>query len=112
MKAQYRLKKNYQYNYVYKHNQSVSDSHIVLLYCASKHQPVTRVGFSVGKKHGNAVCRNKLRRQLKSAMSSIMPTIRSGYNIIVVPRSDKHSYSDILASLTRLVDKAGLTHAK
>ncbi len=112
MKALYRLKKNYQYNYVYKHNHSVGDARIVLLYCANKNQPITKVGFSVGKKHGNAVCRNRLRRQLKSAMSSIMPTVKGGYNIIVVPRVDKHSYSDMLVSLTRLVNKAGLTNAK
>ncbi len=112
MKACYRLKKNYQYNYVYKHNQSVGDKRIVLLYCANKHQPVTKVGFSVNKKHGNAVCRNKLRRQLKSAMNSIMPTIKGGYNIIVVPRTEKHSYADMLSSLSNLVYKAGLTHAK
>ncbi len=112
MKAQYRLKKNYQYNYVYKHNHSVADKHIVLLYCTSKNQPTTRVGFSVGKKHGNAVCRNRLRRQLKAAMSSLMPTITSGYNIIVVPRVESCSYADMLASLTTLVRKAGIIHAK
>ncbi len=98
---------------MYKHSHSVADAHIVLLYCVSKNQPTTRVGFSVNKKHGNAVCRNRLRRQLKSAMSSLMPTIRSGYNVIVVPRHNtSYLYGDIVDSLTHLVDKAGLTHAE
>lgn len=112
MKAQYRLKKNYQYSYVYRHNQSVADGRIVLLYCPNKQQPTTRVGFSVGKKHGNAVCRNRLRRQLKSAMNDIMPRVKAGYNVIIVPRhTTPYNYADIVDSLNRLVDKAGLINA-
>ena len=71
MKSIYRLKKNYQYNYVYKHAQSVSDQGFIMLYCSSRSNP-TKVGFSVSKKYGKAVQRNRIRRQMKAAASAVM----------------------------------------
>ncbi len=108
MKSCYRLKKNYQYNYVYKHSQSVSDKNFVLLYCKSNKEQ-TQVGFSVSKKYGHAVQRNRIRRQMKAAVSSLMPKVKNGYNIILLPRkSDKYNYQDILSSVEYLLNKAGL----
>lgn len=108
MKSIYRLKKKYQYNYVYKHSETVSDKLLVLLYCKSNN-PQTKVGFSVGKKYGHAVTRNTIRRKLKAAASTFMPRVKGGYNVIFVPRySDKYDYWQILASMQQLLTKAGL----
>ena len=108
MKSIYRLKKNYQYNYVYKHSESVADKTLVLLYCKSNN-PQTKVGFSVGKKYGHAVVRNKIRRKLKAAAETLMPDVKGGYNIIIVPRlRETYDYWQILSSMRNLVNKAGL----
>ena len=108
VQAKYRLKKNFQYNYVYKHAKTVSDGNLVILYCNSNNQQ-SKVGFSVGKRQGNAVKRNRLRRQLKAAMRQFMPNVKPRYNIVVVPRrSTPYLYSDILISVNQLLNKAGL----
>lgn len=109
MKSIYRLKKRYQYNYVYKHSESVTNSVLVVLYCKSNN-PQTKVGFSVGKKYGHAVRRNAIRRKLKAAAQAVMPEVKDGYNIIVVPRQrDAYDYWEILDALKELLIRAGLT---
>lgn len=108
MKSIYRLKKNYQYNYVYKHAKSTADKHFVMLYCQSNNKQ-TKVGFSISKKYGNAVKRNRIRRQLKVAVSEFMQSVAGGYNVIFIPRrSECYIYSDIRESVNRLFVKSGL----
>ncbi len=108
MKSCYRLKKNYQYNYVYKHAQSVSDKNFVLLFCNSNKKQ-SQVGFSVSKKYGKAVCRNRIRRQMKAAVSAIMPQVKSGFNLVLIPRkTEAYAFPDIEKSVKNLFTKAGL----
>lgn len=108
MKSIYRLKKNYQYNYVYKHAESIADKRLVLLYCKSNN-PQTKVGFSVGKKYGHAVERNAIRRKMKAAAETLVPRIKGGYNLIFVPRiQPNYDYWQILDAMEKLLNKAGL----
>ncbi len=106
MKSIYRLKKNYQYNYVYKHAKSIADKNFVMLYCSSNAKQ-SKFGFSVSKKYGNAVMRNRIRRQMKAAVSQFTGRIASGFNVIFIPRkSDSYLYTDILESVEKLLTKA------
>ena len=108
MKSIYRLKKNYQYNYVYKHAESVADKEFVMLYCASNVKQ-TKFGFSVSKKYGKAVARNRIRRQLKAAVTNVIPQVKVGYNVIFIPRrSEAYLYQDVVLSVQNLLKKAGL----
>lgn len=108
MKSCYRLKKNYQYNYVYKHAQSVADKNFVLLYCKSN-KSQSQIGFSVSKKYGHAVCRNRIRRQMKAAVSAVMPNLKNGFNMVLVPRQSRaYRFEEIVESTQKLFSKAGL----
>ncbi len=108
MKSIYRLKKNHQYNYVYKHAKSVGDKNFLMLYCTSNTKQ-TKVGFSVSKKYGHAVERNRIRRQMKAVVSQLMPNVISGYNVVFVPRkSQPYLFADIQQSITALLQKASL----
>ena len=108
MKSIYRLKKNYQYNYVYKHANSVADKNFILLYCTSNGK-TSKVGFSISKKYGKAVQRNRIRRQLKAAVSAFMPNVKDGYNAVLIPRRhDEYEFAEISDSVTKLFEKAGL----
>lgn len=108
MQSKYRLKKNYQYRYVYKRSENVVDKNFVMLFCRSKEQQ-SKVGFSVSKKYGHAVRRNRIRRQMKSAVAEIMPRVKNGYNIIFIPRrSEGYLFSDVVNSVEYLFGKAGL----
>jgi ribonuclease P protein component len=46
-----------------------------------------RYGFAVGKKIGNAVTRNRVRRRLKEAVRALHPQLRPGYDVVLVPNS-------------------------
>ena len=108
MKSIYRLKKNYQYNYVYKHALSVADKNFILLYCTSNVK-LSKVGFSVSKKYGKAVHRNRIRRQLKAAVSTLMPNAKDGFNAVIIPRRNvAYDFAEISASVNSLFEKAGL----
>lgn len=108
MKSIYRLKKNYQYNYVYKHAESVADKYFVLLYCKSNRSQ-SQAGFSVSKKYGHAVSRNRIRRQMKAATAQIMPNVKNGYNVVLIPRrSEEIAFTKIAESIGALFEKAGL----
>lgn len=108
MKSCYRLKKNFQYRYVYSHSQSVSDVNFALLFCKSNRMQ-SQVGFSVSKKYGHAVCRNRIRRQMKAAASQFMPQIKDGFNLIFIPcHSGKYRFDRILLSMQKLLEKADL----
>lgn len=94
---------------MYKHSESVADKTLVLLYCKSNNPDTTKVGFSVGKKYGHAVVRNKIRRKLKAAAEALMPRVKGGYNVIFVPRlRESYDYWEILNGMERLLYKAGL----
>ena len=108
MKSIYRLKKNYQYNYVYKHAASVADKNFILLYCSSNSKQ-SKVGFSVSKKYGKAVQRNRIRRQLKAAVSAVMPNAKEGFNAVIIPRKhEAYQFDEIAQSMNKLFAKAGL----
>ena len=46
-----------------------------------------QVGFSVSKKIGNSVQRNRAKRRLKACFSPLLPHVKSGYNLIFIARS-------------------------
>ena len=46
-----------------------------------------QVGFSVSKKIGNSVQRNRAKRRLKACFSPLLPCVKPGYNLIFIARS-------------------------
>jgi len=68
-----------------------------------------RVGFTVSKKVGNSVCRNRARRRLKAAVGEIFPArAHVGIDYVVIGRREtlERPYSlllqDLLAALKRV----------
>ena len=62
-KEDHRLKKNSQFNYIYKKGQRVSSAHFILFIVKSKY-PSFKIGYGITKKVGKAWKRNLLRRRL------------------------------------------------
>jgi ribonuclease P protein component len=45
-----------------------------------------RYGFVVSKQLGSAVARNRVKRQLREAIRMLHPSLRSGYDVVIIAR--------------------------
>lgn len=63
----------------------------MILYSPAKE---TRIGISVGKKHGNSVVRNRVKRLLRAAVREEISSIKGNYHIVILPKpcKDKADY--------------------
>lgn len=71
---------------------------------------VVRVGFTVSKKVGNAVARNRARRRLKAAADEILPAFaRPGLDLVVIGRKETltRPYSLLLQDLRYALKRVG-----
>jgi ribonuclease P protein component len=70
----------------------------------------SRVGFITGKSIGNAVQRNRVKRQLRSVLSGKISHFIQNEDILVIAREPirKASFENISSVLTLLLSRAGL----
>ncbi|MGE5540397.1 MAG: ribonuclease P protein component [Gemmatimonas sp.] len=69
-----------------------------------------RVGFTVSRKVGNAVVRNRVRRRLRAAAAEVLPTRAApGFDLVLVGRSGAltHPYPRLLKDLETALGKVG-----
>lgn len=68
----------------------------------------TRIGISVPKKSGNAVIRNKIKRQVRAMCSKIIDFNQSLDIVLVIRKAyDVENYSFIMNELEKLIKKIG-----
>ena len=109
LKQKYRLKKKYQFNYVYRVGKSCHGKFLMLVYSKSKNQNV-KIGISVSKKVGNSVKRNRARRLLREAISPFLPMIEQNCNLIIVAKQsiEGKKLDSVSKDLNQTLEKAGL----
>lgn len=112
MKAE-RLTKNKEFQAVYKRGQAYVGRYVVL-YVLPQRSRVTRTGFTVGKKVGGAVERNRVRRRLKEVHRSLQPQIKLGFDLVLVarPRALTVPFQDLSKEVRRLLGQAKLLVTK
>ena len=96
MKRMYSLRKNSQFQFVYRRGKSYACRELVLLFVRG---PKLQVGFSVSKKVGKAVVRNRVKRRLREAFSPQIPNLKCGQYVFVAreaaARADSVSYTHL-----------------
>lgn len=109
MDRSYSLKKNKEFNRVYRRGKSAGARGVALVYCRARHASV-RVGFAVGKKVGNAVVRNKVKRRFREAFARQLPSVKPGYDLIFIARSEARdeTFASLSRTIAYLLKKAGL----
>ena len=104
-----RLRKRYQYQYIYKSGNFVSEKAVTLHFTTAKTK-VIKVGFAVTKKVGGAVQRNLIRRRLREIMRKQLPNLKQNYNIIVVAKESilTVDFENLSKQIVNLLKKADL----
>ncbi|MBP2642338.1 MAG: rnpA [Firmicutes bacterium] len=103
------LKKNKHFQAVYRHAKSVANRYMVLYVLKRKGGP-GQVGFAAGKRLGNAVVRNRVKRLLREAYRLNCHKLNDGFDLIIVGRQaviDK-GYSPVEDSFINLCSRAGI----
>ncbi|MGX7197393.1 ribonuclease P protein component [Enterococcus olivae] len=85
MRKAYRVKKEKEFQKVFQEGQSFANRKFVV-YLLPNDQPHFRVGISVGKKIGNAVTRNAVKRKIRASIFAMKDQIDPQLDFIVIAR--------------------------
>lgn len=109
MERAVRLRKNRQFQYVYHRGKSTACREAVLLHAKSAR---LQVGFSVSRKVGGSVVRNRTKRRLREQFRRLIPQLKPGLYVVVAreaaARADSRALFDALRYLAK---KLGLLKA-
>ena len=86
VKKSLRIKKNEEFQKVFKKGKSFANRQFVV-YCLEKQEQTDfRIGLSIGKKIGNAVTRNRVKRYVRQAFLELQDEVKSGYDYVIIAR--------------------------
>jgi len=109
LKKHQRMRKNADFRRVYRAGKAVPGKHLVLV-MKKNGVGVTRFGFSISKRVGKAVVRNRAKRIIREVCRQCLDEIKDGYDLVFIGRSSiKHcSYEEVKNDFLRIIKKAGL----
>ena len=109
----HRLKDRQDYRAVYQHGIRYYSPHLVSIALAVRSDeglpPATKFGISIAKKVSKkAVVRNRIKRQLKSAIGANIQRVLPGWKIVIVvkPTAIECKYEHFLRELEQLLNRA------
>ncbi|MFD2209446.1 ribonuclease P protein component [Virgibacillus halophilus] len=110
MKKAYRVKDNRDFQKIFKKRNSFANRQLVIYHVEKPEQKHFRVGLSVGKKIGNAVTRNRIKRYLRQAFLELEEQIRPEIDMIIIARQPTKDMGlqEMKKSLVHLLKKQQL----
>lgn len=109
MKKENTLKKRKQFNWIFKNGKQVFSKDLVLIYTKTKSKSY-KVGFSVTKKVGNAVTRNKIKRRLRAIVTKLQDKIENNHTFIFVAKQSSTNclFCDLEVQVKTLLKNSNL----
>lgn len=108
---QARLRRREEFRRIYAAGKAYPDSCVVLHVLPLTDRPdECQVGFSVSKKVGGAVIRNRVKRRLREIVKPLLPRIRPGAQLVIAARSRaaEADFQELAGSVRRALARAGL----
>ena len=107
MKREFRITKNEEFSKIVSKKKSFANDFFVL-YTNDRRENHCRVGISVSKKLGDAVVRNKIKRQIRMMIINIIDFENYPLDLIVIarPKYLENSFEDNQKQLEKLSKKA------
>ena len=103
-----RLKKNKEFNFIYKKGKFINSSNFTLIY-VDTYLKRPKFGISVSKKIGNSVMRSRTKRVLSEIIRLIIDKLAvKNYVVVLKPDFSKHTYSELETEFLKTLKKAGL----
>ena len=91
MNKHQRVKKNKDFQKVFKHGKSFANRQFVIYSLRTEGQEEFRLGISVSKKVGNAVTRNRIKRYVRQAVLELKDDLRPDRDYIIIARNQAAS---------------------
>ena len=106
MQRQYRIRKNGQFQYVFRKGRGMGCREMSLTYVRAGRM---QVGFSVSKKVGNAVTRNRVKRRMRECFRLQMHTLKNGFYVFAArPAAAEASYAQLEKAMNGLLRRHNL----
>lgn len=86
MRKSYRVKKEADFQTVFTQGKSIANRQFVIYMLEKPNQKHFRVGISVGKKIGNAVARNWVKRRIRQTLTDLKPQLKQDCDFLVIAR--------------------------
>ncbi len=98
-----RIKKNTQFQTLFKRGKRAFSKSVTILYTPSKQM---QMGIAVSKKHGKAVQRNRIKRLIREAFSKCVDSIESPQSIIILPKvMQDYTLNDFTLSIATCIKR-------
>lgn len=109
MKTAHRLRKSAEFERARRQGRSWAHP-LLLLNAAANGTEATRCGFSVSRRIGKAVVRNRVKRRLRELLRRALPALKPGWDLVFVARtgSEACTFQELEEAVTGLLRRARL----
>ena len=108
MKGEQYLTKKAQFQAVYDGGRTLANRHVVVKVLPNE-LDISRYGFTVSRRVGKAVVRNRVKRRLREIIRRT--GLRPGWDFIIIARTPaaRAEYGELAGAVRKGLDRAGLT---